>query len=815
MEKKEKIKKIKKPKKQSEPKKSLSQKISGINTTSTISYGNVDVNPKDKRVKWIFGATIFALLAVGIGVPVGVAGVQYVSDKPYDGNLPVFEGGPSIDDLISANKDKDKINKDAEKIENIIVEKLYKEEREAYLKFEAFVNNTKYKDTNDRVGATTFGVDVSKSFDDVRKSQEDELNKAKKAMRESYPTEWPTKWRDELKSEKYGGSHTDDEAIDFLTKNKVKDAAFARFNTAEINTSSWTAADLNLQAQQNITYKDDEGNEQSIPAGTLLFSPDVSGGKNFLNKNGDNIATPQKVNPATPASEIKIAVYQTKSYVLHERNPLNRLPGLYKDYFKSAKISSVSIPLAQNTENTEFELTITPAMLTNLFTVSNTASSTKIIPFNLISNFMGANTSSSRQELDKTIINTMTVTETPPETFSTRATATTGSQLGSSKVTSLATLIKNEENELRAFNMAAISAMQTPTLEEGLFKIKNANPIDIFLEKILFMNAETYAGASKAIQNLIIFLHEELNPTLQTVSGPGKEAIVFNLEPVDLFKFNKNLKDKISAINSLDFSNMFNDLLNSSFVDATPYADFQLEEGSIVENVNAVAKKWTVYKIGTDTFLYVDAKGLTVYNIENLTSLNAAGVSTSLAMLKSDIQNTIDVTDNPDQVILYDVAAQYNKITTPEIINKILIEENKAYINKTLVDDSIADTNVAEGDKLDEAKANAMIDGVYTNLIAVINNTINPDVKAALTGLAIFLEELIKPMNSYDFFDVKKSTGISYLEFMNNSKYINGSLVGYLSIESEFDDKLRKIISVSTKAKEGFITKTESKMGGK
>jgi hypothetical protein len=51
MEKKEKIKKIKKPKKQSEPKKSLSQKISGINTTSTISYGNVDVNPKDKRVK--------------------------------------------------------------------------------------------------------------------------------------------------------------------------------------------------------------------------------------------------------------------------------------------------------------------------------------------------------------------------------------------------------------------------------------------------------------------------------------------------------------------------------------------------------------------------------------------------------------------------------------------------------------------------------------------------------------------------------------------------------------------------------------------
>jgi hypothetical protein len=129
------------------------------------------------------------LLCIGIGVPIGVAGVQYVSEKPYDGNLPVFEGGPSIDDMITINKDKDKINKNAEKIENIVVEKLYREEREAFLKFEAFVNNTKYKGTNDSVGSTSFGVDVSKSFDDIRKSQEKELNNAKKAMRESYPTE--------------------------------------------------------------------------------------------------------------------------------------------------------------------------------------------------------------------------------------------------------------------------------------------------------------------------------------------------------------------------------------------------------------------------------------------------------------------------------------------------------------------------------------------------------------------------------------------------------------------------------------------------
>ena len=809
----EEIQKPKKPKKQKPPKapkaprapkKSLSKKISGVNTTSTISYGNVDVNPKDKRVKWIFGAAIVSLLSIGIGVPIGVAGVQYISDKPYDGDLPVFEGGPTIDDIIGINKDKDKINKNAEKIENIIVEKLYKEEREAFLKFEAFVNNTKYIDTNESVGATSFGVDVSQSFDDVRKSQEKELNKAKKAMRESYPLDWPLKWSQELKSEKYGGSETDQEAIDFLTKNKLKDAAFARFNTAEINITSWTQADLSLQAKQNITYKDDAGVEQSIPAGTRLFSPDLVGGKNFLNANGDNIAIPSQRNPITPSSEVKIAVYQTKSYVLHERNPLNRLPNLYNEYFKSANISSVSIPLIQNAENTELELTITPAMLTNLFTVSRTNSGEQVIPFNTISGFLGANTSSNRQDKDKTILNTILTAAPEPEPEpepSTKLAATTGSQLGSSKVTSLATLIKSEENELRSFHVAAISAMLTPTPEQGLFKVKNANPIDIFLDKILFMDPTIAAGVSKNITNLTKFLTEELLPEKATDPTAGGETIIFKFKPnFDLFKFNKNLKDKINAINSQDFTNTFNDLLNSSFEDLDPYAGFTDKPTS---PVNEVPKKWTVYKIGEDTFLYVDAKGLTVYNIENLTNTTAAPADQpSLKMLQSDIQNTIDVAENPDQVILYDVAAQYNKITTPEIINKILIEENKKYVVDTLKSDTVS-----------EIDATKIVDDVYKNLISTINNTINPDVKSAMTDLSTFIEEMIKPMNSYDFFENPKNSGPITLSFMNNSGYKNAALDGYLLIESEFDDKLREIISVQAKAKPGILPSSR-KSGG-
>ncbi|MGL5204994.1 MAG: HinT-interacting membrane complex protein P80 [Metamycoplasmataceae bacterium] len=788
--------KEKKKKREKEPstnKKSFSQMITGINTSSEISYGNVVVNPKDKRVKWIFGASIFSLLAIGIGVPLGMAGVQYIAAKPYPPDTEVYPGGPTVGDMVEENKDKEKIDKNAENIENIIVKKLYNEERDAYLRFEAFVNNTKYQNTNDKVGPTTFGVDVSKSFDDIWKEQEKELNIAKRAIRESFPLDWASKWNDELKSAKYGNSNTDKEAIDFLTKNKAKDAAFARFNTAEINTTSWTQADLSLQAKQNITYKDDVGDEQIIPAGTQMFS------SSFLNPNGNNIAIPSERDPIIPSSEVKIAVYQTKSYVLKERNPLGRFPDLYNDYFKSANISSVAIPFLQNEDNSEFELSVTQDLLINLFTVSRAENGDLVIPFNTISNFKGANTSSTTKRIDYDKTNINTLSQSSSNSINTRKPATTGSSLGSSKVSPLSTLITSEENEARAFHIAAISAMTHPTEEVGLFKAKEFNPINEFLISILNMTSTTHPGISPRIINLVEFLNEQLEPFYVIDPQPGEEAVEFTAlkKSFDLFKYNRDLRTKIRDINSFDFSNTFNKLLTDSFKDENPYGEFT--NGSIFTDVNDVPKKWTVYKIDIDTYLYVDTKGLQIYNVESLTGDSTT--NPALKMLKSDIQNTIDVGDNPDQVILYDVANQYNKIATQEIINKILIEENKEFIINELI---------KEGETRE--KAIEIITEVYENLINVINNTINPDVKTALQGLATLIEELIKPMNSYDFYEVTKPSGVINLEFMNDSKYINGSLEGYLLIESQFDDKLRSLISVHVRENLFFSTK---ETGGK
>lgn len=766
--------------KQKKQKKSVSQKITGINTTSSISYGDADLNPKDKKVKWIFVASIISLLVIGIGVPVGLTGAQYISQKAYDKNTTVLDGLTVGDLTTSLDKNNPKISKDQEKIENIIVEILYKEERNAFLKFEAFVNATKYKGTDDKVGPTSFGFDVSKSYSDIKKDQQKKLDNARKAMQESNPTGWKTAWNNELKTnEIYGSANNDGEAVDFMTKKIAKEAALARFNTASINTDKWTEADLTLQAQQDIKYKDDSGKENTISVGTKLFSDKPSiNSEAFLSSSGENIALPTNRNSLTPAKEVKLSVYETKSYVLTERNPLNRISSLYDDYFKSANISSISISITKNLETSEFPWTITRDLLFNLLKIVRIPGGKKIISIDKISNFKGANTSSVMNEspaqmnTDKTIINTLG--ESSEE--STKEASTTGSQLGSSKVTSLATLIKEEENTSRAFNVAAISSSLTPTQEDGIFKIKQLDPIKKFLKAILEYPINTLPGASlNYVDKLIVHLKS-------VISIDASNNIVLK-EEVELSKFNKELDKLIKNISDSDFNSLFSGLLSLSFVDNDAY-------GKGLTNPNATS--WSVYELSKDTNLYVDETGLKIYNIQNVDA------ETSKSMLKSDIQNTIDVLDNPDKVVLYDIAAQYNKIANDNIINKILIEEMKPRIIEILVDPTILNPN-SKDEGITKPEAEMVLQKVYINIIGNINNIINPETKSAMSKIPEFVDTLIKPNNSYDFFVKSNSVGMNETTLMNGFDYSAPSLFGKRKIYTQFWNKLEKIISVKVK----------------
>ena len=770
MKKDKKEKKSPREKKVSTHKKPFSKKITGINTTSNISYGNVDVNPKDRRVKFLFGAAIITLLAVGIGVPLGIAGVQYVTQLAYgDTTSPIFPNGPSLDDLTDKPTKEVQAQKDAEVIETAIVKELYGEERNAFLKFEAFINATKYKDTDDRVGSTTFGVDVSVPYKEVVNKKTKELDKAKKAMRESYPTEWQTKWKAELKTETYGNSSTEKEAVDFLVTEATRAAAFARYNTTEINTTSWTMADLTLRAESNISYKLDDETTGTIFAGTRLLS-------DFFIET-QNYAIPTNVNPTTPPSEVNISVYQSKSYVPTERNAATHLPKLYNDYYKSANISSVSIPFVQNSENSDLDLVVTPELLIKLFTANRIEGGDIITPFTSISNFKGANSNSSltEQNTDKAILNIMSSESTSPEgDQTTREPATTGSSLGSSKVTSLSTLITSGEegaaNEKRSFNIAAISADITPTIEnDALFKMDVSNPINLFLKSILKSNPD---AGQVAISKLI----EHLN--LYFVVLEEKVSIIPESFESGIAKFNKDTIKLIEKIPSKDFTIFFNPLLSSSFGTTTGTDEKPID-----------GKKWTTYQLELDTFLYVDAKGLIIYNIQKLYD-NININNPAQKMLMSDIQNTIDVINNPGKVVLYDIATEYNKIATPDIINLMEIGDRIEFGLEPIPNKP-------------EITQEQRVKDVKKYLTNNVENVITPDITSALSGLPLYLEEIIKPMNSYDFEEIiDTTTEMVLMEFKNGLSYKNGSLKGQQLIESEFYDKLKKIITIKIKVVE-------------
>lgn len=775
-----------KPEKQ---KKSISQKISSINTTSNIDHGNVQVNPKDKRVKWLFGISIITFLSLGIGLPVGLGWEEYKVRKALSDNSLVLGGNDGdqiiVGDILDQNKNKKQIDIETEKIENIVVEKLYTEERNAFLKFEAFVNNTKYLGTTNKVGATSFGVDVSKSYKDIRTSQETKLNSSKKTMRESYPVDWPEKWKNELRTnELYGNSSTEKEAIDYMTKTIAKTAAFARFNTASINISIWKESDLSLRNIQDIKYKDNDGKEQTIFAGTRLFSDDIALGKdNFLSFGKSNIAIPSKRDPLTPSSEIAISVYENKSYVLAERNPVNRLPNLYRDYFKSANISSLSVPIMQNTSSTKMPWIIKKEVLKELFTVKRSESGKLIIPFEHLSNFKGANTQSTAQQqlIDKTVLNTVISSNNETSESTTKAVQTTGSQLGSSKVSSKAAMIENE-NESREFHIAAISSLDTPTQENGIYKIQKSNPLIIFLNKILKIDQSPTSSISPLIQDLVKFLIDNLVPTYDI---PGDLTSNVTFSPVsnfNLYQYNIDLSEKIDLIDDSPFNIVFGNLLKESFYDNNPYGTGADVVGK--ENWN----KWTIYELSppkvngpSGTYLFSNDKGLKIYNIENVEGKSAVD------MLKKDVQNTIDVVDNPDKVILYDITTQYNKIANDHIISKILMEENKDYIIATLIE---------KDDTLSEESSLKIFNSVYENIIGNINNIVDPERKKALEGIFEFVDGLVASMNSYDFREIKSASSDYDLIFYNGFDYTLGTFKGLNLIYAQFFNKLSKIIEI-------------------
>lgn len=368
------MKKRDKEKKEKKPKKSLRQAMSSLNVTKDVEHGNVVLNPKDKRVKWFFIFGILAVVATGISVPWALS-YRSVKEKVgrEDSNKLLNDENLNFGELENSLNaySNEQIKAYSKEYQDLITQYLYIQERNAFLKFKAFLENTKYKDDKTKFAASNYGADLSTPFADVKNKISNKFYDEKKAYKAQNP-DWTKSWRKMLLTdEKYGKplgdnvnpdkpgesiEYIEKKVINYLLAQELKAAAFARYSSADIKYDIWKFEDLDLKLEQDINF--DEATPEVIinedgsweikeklnkNGATLTVKASVDYWKQYLNKAkigqvGSNIFYEGNLD-----KKATISVFETKSYVPEFRNPINAFASIFSKSYKAANISKLSL----------------------------------------------------------------------------------------------------------------------------------------------------------------------------------------------------------------------------------------------------------------------------------------------------------------------------------------------------------------------------------------------------------------------------------------------------------------------------------------
>lgn len=744
--------------------KSVSEFFSHLNTTndSNNKPGEVVTNPKSKIVKWVFGGLVLTTSVLGISIPWSLSSCSIIAKKPIGNHEKMYSVMLNgIEHSVWWKDFKDRVNSyqssDSQEITDLttsfnysVLKKLYNEERDAYLKFAAIINQ-KYSDQgkSDRVGATTFGFDVSKSFDDIRNVQKKELNKAKINFQKNVGSDWLNKWASELATNPIYGmqnlenattkslSYLESKAIDYMTTVAIKEPALARFKSAEINTTQWTASDLAWTPSKEITYIDVNNQSQTVT---------VDQAKQFIssflkiNENAMNWSNPSIEN------RNKLVVFQTKSYIPQYRVPNALLSEVLPNFYNSAVISSFDLAIKPGTNNFS-AFTFDNSVITNLFKITTNPISSLVTPngfaaITQISNFKGALSSwtstdngSSQQQTtlnDKQIANdaqliinlsgsdeesdaSKTVGSSKLKILGDFFTSSSDNSGSSSTKDSSSSSDSNSSTDAtkNAANLVALTSdgssyitsppapNPNPTVDDfQLFKARKQNPITTFLN--LLFSIDTSTGRP-------VFATEKTNQPQTAITAPKYlekyyNAILASTAPTQtalLIELIKNNFEWNSTTKSISVQNKIDGDYNSklenivkgfgtddatyigklfaiSFIDATTAKVNYLEEfnSPTTPIYQKTVGYWSLYELSNGTYLHINADGMKIFTRETLTSLNA---KTKLdQMIKSDLSRT--ATDNA-KPLMYDVASIYSKINDDNIINFSLLSDKK---NKSL-----------------------------------------------------------------------------------------------------------------------------------
>lgn len=804
----------------SEPKKFKKQKdktkkksspfFANLNVDSSIEYGFAETNPKSKKVKWVIGGLLLVAATIGISVPWAMSSCVIALNKPYDNpdimytycdpilekNIPVTY--KEFADRVTNNKTNINVfNKWDDIFYESVLETLYNEEREAFNKFQAI-----YKKLHNKNPEDSFGSNLKDTFDTVKIGQKKILEDNKISFQKT-GSNWLNDWLKELQTNSiYGpqqiesGATTssipslEKKAIAYMTVQKIKNSALARYQGASITTTSWDYTDYDF-ANTNTTdeteyakYNLNDGTEKSISKKDA-----VATWKSYLTK-GLNVVQPKDIIIGT--NDKKIAVFETKSYVPTYRNAIQNdtLVNLINNNFKIGLLSSISVADIKPGSSNSSAFSINKDVLKKLFKIQNAntqSAAANFVPYSQLSNYQGASTINTSNDP-----NHNDAVQNAKDSLLSKTFNADDKTMGSSKLSEALSLVY-KDSSIDFFALSAFTSSSTGITSlndnKSLFSIyseaTNSDPFKKFLtllftittnnNQLNFNNETTIKNnwdnlnyASTTASNKLVDFVKLLSSSLDT------NNFTFKPDVINAGDFNTSLETRIDSLEDGDLE-FLGKLLNCILIGDT--TKIKSNYKSDVSKLNQVGY-WTLYQLGngsSNTFMYVNTDGIKIFSKKYADFT----LDDYKKMVMSDLNNTINASGSDSTNVYYDVSSLFGKLNNDNLIIKTLLAEEanvtkfKEGIKKQLKEEN--NTTLNEND-------------IYNEFIAYVNLQLNKNytstMKGVIENISTSLDTVQNSKRTYDF-ATNTENEQDILVFQTKDKYGNNSL---LKTKAQIDD---------------------------
>lgn len=802
----------------SDPKKSKKEKdktkkksspfFANLNVNSSIEYGFAETNPKSKKVKWVIGGLLLGVATVGISVPWAMSSCVIALNKPYVGNDVMYTYFDPILGKTFAVTYKDFATRVENHKSNInvfnkwddifyesVLETLYNEEREAFNKFQAI-----YKKLHNKNPEGSFGEDLKDTFDTVKIGQTKVLEDNKKSFQKT-GSDWLNNWLKELQTNNiYGPQQVENgatvssipslekKAIAYMTVQKIKNSALARYQGASITMTSWDYTDYDFanttttDETEYAKYRLNDGTEKVVSKKEA-----VETWKSYLTK-GLNVVQPKDI--VIGSNDKKIAVFETKSYVPNFRNTIQNstLVDLINNNFKIGLLSSVSIADIKPGSSNGSAFSITKDALKKLFKVQNANTqdaAANFVPYSQLSNYQGANAINTSNDP-----NNSDAIQNAKDSLLSKTFNSDDKTMGSSKLSEALSLVY-KDSALDFFALSAFTSSSTginsATDNTSLFSIygetssdpfkkfltllftltTNNNQLNFGNETAIKNNWDNLEYGSTTASNKLVDFVRLLNTSLDTNNFTFKPGVI------NAGDFNTSIETRIESLEDGDLA-FLGKLFNCILVGDT--TNIKSNYKNNISKLNQVGY-WTLYQLGNqNTFMYVNTDGIKIFSkkFANFT------LEEYKKMVMSDLNNTINASGSDAAIIYYDVASLFGKLNNDNLIIKILLAEE---VNKNKFKEGIKKQLEFENN------TTSNVDEIYNEFVAYVelklNKTNSELMNGVIENLPNSLDTIQNSKRTYDFATSTETTGEDILIFQTKTKYGSNSL---LKTKAQIDD---------------------------